>query len=261
LLSGLVSLALLSVGTISGCATGDPRTPSSDQATTDEQKITAYVEASSLALNNGDLTSALSYALQAEKVDPSNSSIEHLKALIFSARGERSTAIECARKAVSLDPKSAGANNTLGKLLIDDGHGDEAEPYLLLAAHDPLNREAYKAWTNLGISYYRKLEYTKSVNAMDHAIASSPMNACVAFYYRGHVRMTQGKIAEAIQDYDSSTKKFCAAFADGRLALGIAYERDRQFEKARRTYLEVLDRFKDNPKLAEQASNHLKNLP
>jgi Tfp pilus assembly protein PilF len=246
---------LLLVLSLSACATSSPTEKSAND------RLATYLEASSSALTAHDFAGALSYAMQAEKIDPSSSPVQHIKALIFAARGDRTTAIACARKALELDPKSSAVGNTLGKLLLDEGRGSEAEPYLLMAARDPLNREAYKAWTNLGIYYYRKKEYSSAANAMDQAINAEPQNACVAFYYRGHIRMSEGKLREAIRDYDSSTRNFCAEFADGRLALGIAYERDRQFEKARRTYLEIIDRFKDNPQIAESATQHLKYLP
>ncbi|MDR3606070.1 MAG: tetratricopeptide repeat protein [Oligoflexia bacterium] len=254
-----LAVCLLAMGLILGANACS--TTRSQGEKSDNDRAVAYIDAASVALSSNDLAGALAYALQAEKIEPSSAAIQHLKALIFAARGDHATAIECARKAVELDPKSPTANNTLGKLLLDNGRGQEAVPHLMLAANDPLNREAFKAWTNLGIYYYRKMDYAKSIDALDRAIAAGPLNACIALYYRGHIHMAQGKLPQAINDYDSSTRKFCADFADGRVALGIAYERDHQYEKARRTFLEVLDRFKDNTNVAERATQHLKSLP
>lgn len=264
-LKKLVPLLIAIAASAFSCATpATPTAPTTDRDGTEKStdaRMRAYLDAATVALNGNDLPGALSYAREAEKLDPSNAGVQHLKALIFAARGERPTALMYARKAVSLDPTSSGASNTLGKLLVDDGKESEAEPYLLLAARDPVNREAYKAWTNLGIAYYRQGKYAKSTEAMDHAIMEAPLVACVAFYYRGHIEMAQSKLRAAIHDYDSSTRKYCADFADGKLALGLAYERDHQYDKARRTYIEVLDRFKDNTQVADQATHHLKYLP
>jgi Tfp pilus assembly protein PilF len=254
-LSFVVSIVMC--GAISGCATQPGARP-----TKEEDRVTAILDASAAALSQGDNAGALSYALEAEKLVSERADIEHLKALIYAARGERDTAIEYARRAVTLDPKSSMANNTYGKLLIDDGRGKEGVPFLLQAARDPLNREAYKAWTSLGIYEYHKADYIRATDDLGHAIEASPMNACIAYYYRGHIHLSQGHLKDAIRDYDSSRRKFCADFADGYLALGIAYERDKQYDRARRTFLETRDQFKDgNPTVAEQATNHLKTLP
>jgi Tfp pilus assembly protein PilF len=250
-------LLFAGLGVVSACAT-QPETRPSKQ----ENHVAAVLDAGVAALGAGDLTGALSYVLEAEKIVSERSDIEHLKALIYAARGERDTAIEYARRAVMLDPKSSMASNTYGKLLIDDDRGKEGAPYLRQAAHDPLNREAYKAWTSLGIYEYHQADFARASDDLDHAIEASPMNACIAYYYRGHIHLSQGELKDAIRDYDSSTRKFCADFADGHLALGIACERDKQYDRARRVFLETREQFKDgNPTVAEQATNHLKTLP
>ena len=253
----LVVGMLVFSGAFSGCATSPDARP-----TKEEDRVNAMLNAGIAALSVGDYAGALSYTLEAEKRVSERSDIEHLKALIYASKGERGIALEYARRAVTLDPKSSMANNTYGKLLVDDGRGKDGVPYLLAAARDPLNREAFKPWTTLGIYEYHSAHYGRANDYLSHAIESSPVNACIAYYYRGHIHLSQGDLKDAIRDYDSSTRKFCADFPDGHLALGIAFERDKQYDRARRIFLETRDMFKENnPTVAEQAMDHLKTLP
>jgi TolA-binding protein len=95
---------------------------------------------------------------------------------------------------------------------------------------------------------------------LNRAVLDAPNQACIALYYRGHIKLREAKFDEAIHDYDQATRKTCAKFGEAHLALGIAYEKNRQFELARKTFLEIQKRY-PNTKLAEQALDQLRYLP
>jgi Tfp pilus assembly protein PilF len=212
------------------------------------------------ALNEGDSTGALENLLAAEKEDPKLAVLHHSKALAFYAKQDLATALIEARKAVELQPDYSDANNTLGKLLMDASKADEAIAPLTRAASDPLYRQNFKPLTNLGILFYRRGNYIRASEYLSRAITAAPNGACVAFYYRGHIRLSESKFREAVEDYDSAGKRVCAGFADAHLAMGIAYERGKQYEMARKKYLEIQQRY-PNTKVAEQAISHLRFLP
>lgn len=227
---------------------------------TDEEKARLYIEAANASLNEGDPTTALQQIMTAERFDANLPEEHHTKALIFVAKHDLGTAIIEARKAVQLDPKFSAANNTLGKLLMDIGRPDEAIKPLQTSAQDPLYAEAYKPWTNLGILFYRRMDWAQANHDFNRAIEESPQAACIAYYYRGHIALQRGKLRSAIEDYELASKRYCAGFAEAHLALGIAYEREKQYDRARKIYLEIQDRF-GSSHVAEQAMNHLKYLP
>jgi Tfp pilus assembly protein PilF len=212
------------------------------------------------AILEGDATGALENLFRAEKFDSKLPELYHSEAIAFYMKHDLDTALEKARKAVALNPGYADANNTLGKLLIDKGQGEEAIPYLTKAADNPLYREAFKPLTNLGIIYYRRGNYEQSDYYLSRAITESPDRSCVAFYYRGHIRLHDSRFKDALSDYDHAGKKVCAGFADAHLAMGIAYERSKQYELARKKYLEIESRFPNTP-YADQAMNHLRSIP
>jgi Tfp pilus assembly protein PilF len=251
---GLILVTISVSAALASCATTGSKQTSSDE------RAALYVNAANGALADGQPVTAFQDLVEAEKLSPKMPEIYHTRALVYASKGEFPQAIEAAKKAVQLNPKYSAANTTLGKLLMDNGRADEAIQYLQAAGADDLYPEAYKPLTSLGILYYRKMDLKQAGVYFDKAVAADPRGACVAYYYRGHIHLHQGEFRQAIRDYDQATRRFCAGFAEAHLALAIAYERDKQYDSARKKYLEIKDHF-SNTSVAEQAMSHLKYLP
>ena len=248
-------LSLLFIAT--ACASGGKSKASA------EEKARTYLEAAAAAKVEGDLTGALQYLNEAEQLDDTLPEMYHLKAIVLNQKRERVLAIQSVRKALELKPKYSDAMNTLGRLLMDDGKVSstvEAEKWLKTAASDLLYRDAWKPRTNLGILQYRRGDDVKALDSLNKAVEASPLHACVAHYYIGHIRLKAGSFLEAARSYDKATQKFCAGFADAHLAEGVALERGREYDKARSKFLEVTKTF-PNTSIADQAMNRLKGLP
>lgn len=251
------SLGFLCLLVASACASGGK----SGSRASDKARI--YLEAAAAAKVEGDLTGALQYLNEAEQLDDTLPEMHHLKAIVLNQKRERALAIQSVRKALELRPKYSDAMNTLGRLLMDEGKAaevNEAEKWLKTAASDLLYRDAWKPKTNLGIIHYRRGDDVKALESLNKAVESSPVHACVAHYYIGHIRLKSGSFLEAARSYDRATQKFCAGFADAHLAEGVALERGREYDKARRKFLEVTRAF-PNTAIADQAMNRLKGLP
>jgi len=225
-----------------------------------EERARFLVEIAGGSLDEGDPTGALQSLAQAEVENPTMPEIFHTRALAFNAKHDLPLAIQAAKRAVELKPDYSDANNTLGKLLMDDGQTSAAIKYLTLAASDILYRDAYKAQTNLGILNYRQGRFNKSLEYLNRAILSSPVLACVAYYYRGNLDLRDSNFKDAVRDYAKATQQVCANFQLAHLALGIALEESRQFDRARKTFLEIQKRF-PNTRVADQAFEHLRKLP
>ena len=249
------SFAVASLGILSASACS-----SGPKKMTHEERARTFVEVANGALSEGDPVGALQALVKAEEEGVDLPEIHHMRAIAYTYRKDLEHALEEARKAVALAPNFAEAQNTLGKLLIDKGSLDEAIPHLKASVADPLYRSSFKPYSNLGILFYRRGDYTQARTNFDRAIDSNPMAACVAYYYRGHLGVRSGRLHDAIRDYTQATHRMCADFRDAHLALGIAYERSRDFDHARRKYLEIGQRFPDTP-TAEQAYVHLRDLP
>jgi len=251
----LAPLFLIALFAVSGCSS----TPAEKNiSSTDRARL--YVEAANGALAEGDPTGALVLLKKAETENNEVPEIFHSRAIALYVKRDIKGAIESARRAVEIKPDYADANNTLGKLLIDAGDYNAAEKVLQSPASNVLYRESYKSNTSLGIIHYRRGNLAKATENLDKAIFDAPVAACMAYYYRGHVYLKKGEFKNAIRDYGLATRKVCANFADAHLALATAYERNKDYELARKKYLDIKMNF-PNTKIADQAMDRLRYLP
>ena len=246
--------ALFGIITLSACAS------SSTRALSKSERAQLLLEIANGSLAEGDPTGALQNLVAAEKIDPTLPEIYHSKALAFYAKHDYPAAIVEAKHALKLRPDYDDANDTLGKLLLDTGDYADAVVPLTAAANDPLYRGAYKALTNLGILYYRQSQFAKAKTYFRQATLASPSIACIASYYLGNLSLRESRFKDAIRHYDQATRGFCGGFADAHLAVGIAYQEDRQFDLARKKFLEVQKQYPNTP-VADEAISRLRTLP
>jgi tetratricopeptide (TPR) repeat protein len=237
----------------SGCATSKP-------TFSKEDRLRTWMELAQAALAENDPTAALQSLAEAEKVDPDHTEILFLRTRAFHMKQDYTRALAEIQKFVEKSPKSSDGQLTMGIIYMELGKSKDALAPLMVAANDPLYERASQAQTNLGILYYRQGDFKESELWFNKAIQEAPATACVAHYYRGHLRLKESKFKDAADSYQRSTKQFCGAFAEGFLALGIVYQHLKDFDQARKTFLEVEKRF-PNTKLAEQAMERLRKLP
>jgi len=236
------------------CATADKKELSS------EERARLWVSSAQSSLAENDFTGALQLLAKAETENADVPEIYLTRSMVFYRKHDLPQALKTVKMALKLKPDSSDAKNTYGRLLMENGDLDSAIKPLTEAANDSLFREAFKAETNLGIIYYRKSDFAQSEKFLNRAIENAPVGACVAYYYRGHLRLRESRFSSAIQDYDLATKKFCTNFPDAHLAMGIALQESRQYDKARKKFLEIEERF-PNTKIAEQAVKRLRSVP
>jgi Tfp pilus assembly protein PilF len=237
-----------------GCATA-----TSKKELSPREHAQLHVDAANAALMENNLPKVFQFLQKAEEYDSAFAIIYHLRAIAFYMRNENAQALAEIKKGIQRAPNDVEMNNTYGKILLDAGDYKNAEAPLLKSANDPAYVDAYKAQTNLGILFYRQNNLEKARTYFDLAVASSP-SACIAQYYLGHIQLKQGKLVDATTSYDRATQKLCAGFADAHLALGIAYERNKQYDLARKKFVDIKQNF-PNTKVAEQAMDRLTYLP
>lgn len=240
-------------GVLSGCSSMRTSKDSQSQA----QKWVGLAEAS---LGDNDPTGALQELLKAEEIDSELPSLHHVRALAYLAKSDLPSARDSARRAHELAPKDSPIATTYGKILIDLNRYADAEGVLLPAARDPLYREAYRPRTNLGILNLRRGDYSAARFHFDRAIQESPEQACVAYHFRGQLGVKQGRLKDAIKDLERSTQRICAGYGEAEVSLGSALVSDRQYDRARKKFLEINDRFPGTT-WADAAMERLRGLP
>ncbi len=248
-----VYLSIVLLGAVS-CSSTPKKTVST------EEHARLLVNIANAQFQEGDPTGALQVLEQAEAENPKIPDLYHTRALCYFAKKDYPQAIASVKKALALRPDYPDAQTTLGKFYLDTGRYADAKAILAAPAKNALYRDSFKAWTNLGIISYREGEIVEAEKQFTHAIDQAPAQACIAYYYRGHIGLKKGQLQQAIRDYDQATKRICGGFSDAHLALGIAYESAKQYEKARKKYLETSQKFAGT-EVADRAMNNLKRIP
>lgn len=219
-----------------------------------------WVAIGASALEEGDSSGALQSLARAEELGSRSPALHHVRALAYLQRKDLAPALEAARMAHELAPRDSQIATTYGKLLMDAGRHQEAEKALLPAANDPLYSESYRARTNLAILYLARGQDAPASEQIERAINESPQRACHAYYFRSQMGLKSGRLRQSLKDLDRATQGACAGFAEAHLGLGLALARDRQYEKARKKFVEISQRFRGT-EYAEKALENLGYLP
>lgn len=241
---------------ILGCSTGEKQSMKGSK----KDRASHLVDAAQGALMERDPIGALQYLKAAEEMAPDLPTIYHVRALAFQDRKMIDESLVEMKKAVELDPNNSYSNNTYGKFLMDAGQYKLAEVYLRKAAEDTTFRESYKARTSLGMLYYKLNNLELADKNLVTAINDDPGNACIAYYYRGHILVKKGQLTDASKMYEKASTRLCSAFVDAHFALGLVYEKNRNYDLARKKYLDISQNFPDS-NYSTQAIQKLRKIP
>jgi type IV pilus assembly protein PilF len=210
--SPLKALTLLLAVTALACSSGQTK---KDPSPTERARL--LTDIASAALGEGDSTGALAYLDQAQQLDPKSPGIHYLFALAYYQKKELDLAIASARKTVTLAPRFTDAKNTLGKLLVEKGEYDEAEPLLREAASDLKNPNAYMARTNLGMLYFKSGKKDLAKAEFTRVIGENAQNGCVSAYFRGQIFFEQGLFEKAQKDFHLAGRGYCGNLRDAHI--------------------------------------------
>ena len=250
--------ALILVLLFAGCASHSDLTK--NEPPTPHERALLLMNVAASSLSDGDATGAIISLQEANTLDPKIAELHYLFALAYFQKNETTLATQSARKALQLKPDFSKAKNTLGKLLLDQGKDIEAEKYLLDATQDLTFREAYLAKTNLGILYYKKMNYHQATYWLTSALTENPTLACIAAFYRGKIYLEQNLFEKAQADFSISSKNACASLSESHLALGQTFIRLKKYDQARAKMLEIKQLFPTTDS-AISAERYLKEIP
>ncbi len=201
-LGSLTVLSLVLAAAVAGCRAREPG------AETVKRGQAAYDLAFD-AFKRNSMREALAHVRRAIELDDENASAAYLGSLVmlvFCADDDASPdcrydeAEQFVRQALKLDPEMRDAKNTLGVVLVHRGKPKEAILVLEPLAHDMLYQSPEKSWGNLGWAYLEAGQGAEAVSALQRSVAAQPL--------------------------------FCV----GHYRLGLAFEKQREFEAAREAF-------------------------
>lgn len=170
---------------------------------------------------------ALDHALRAVELDEQNADAAHLVSLIYLEFCQNSKIGECrlseaeryVRRAITADPHSLEAQNTLAVILVHQKRYEEAISVLQPITTNILYATPEIAWGNLGWAYLESRNFDKAVNALSRAVAAEP-RFCVGNYRLGVAYHRLGQLASARDALDRALETAapgCGALQDAYL--------------------------------------------
>lgn len=141
-----------------------------------EENFTAaqWVDKSYNFSMSGDYNKAIECANKAIQLNPENDKAWNNLGAAYYYLKNYNKAIEYANKASQLNPKNDSAWNNLGNAYSSLGDYNKAIEYLNKAIQ--LNSKNASAWNNLGLTYYSLGDYNKTIEYCNKAIQLNPKN-------------------------------------------------------------------------------------
>jgi len=204
----------------------------------------------------GTLLIALIAAGPGEATGPASSTTEVADAERFLDAGRLLLAEQAARNAVELEPESARAHDTLGRILVRRERAAEAESELSRAADlDPTLAGVQR---ELGRVRFELERYEPARAAFDRALEQDPDDAEV-WLWAGLCELELGFPGRAIDAFERAARDpEYAAIAD--FNIGVAHDVLGNERKARRAFQRALSR-KLPRAVADRATDRLDELP
>jgi len=134
-----------SVREVEGGATGELGSPTAQPGPAD-----VYIGLAGAYLRQGQLTLALQNARKAVIVDPKSSNAHYVLGLVQQRLDQFDLADEAYRKAINIDPRNPDALNAYGSFLCERGRYDDADRYFRQALENPLYQSPWLALHNAG---------------------------------------------------------------------------------------------------------------
>jgi type IV pilus assembly protein PilF len=249
---------VLSILSVLGSACSS--SPKGVRSLSKQEKIDGLMKIAEAAVTENDPISALETLNQIRELDSSIPRVYYLYSLAYLNKKELALAEDAARRAVKLDPRYTSAKNALGKVLLDRGNLQEAEPLLKEAASDILYRESVLPKINLGILYFKKMDYANSEKWLNAAISEGGPVICMARFYLGRVQLELNQTGKAVKNLMTSIKGACSGISDAHMELGKAFIRQKRYDEARAKFIEIQRLFPEGDTY-DQAGEFLRGIP
>lgn len=218
------------------------------------QKAEIHYRLGYQSLQQGDATTALKEFLEAEKLNPKDSSIQFALGTAYNAKGHFHEGLNHYRKALEIDPKFTEAHNALGATYLELGQWDDAIREFDLVLKDYLYLTPFYPLNNLGRAYYKKGDRPKAIEYYKKALAMKP-DFGLAYYNLGLVYKDNKQMEEAIAAMRSAVT-YAPTFLDAHFQLGVLSFEAGKRDQARKAFEEVV-RIAPQSEIAQLAQQYL----
>jgi Tfp pilus assembly protein PilF len=198
---------------LGGCA--------SSEKTKQEADLRMQLGTSFLAKRN--YPAAMRELQTAVALDPKNAQAQNNLGLAYFFRDRYDLAETALRHAVEIDPKMNDARDNLARVLIEEGRGEDAIRELRAVLADLTYPAADRAWTNMGLAYFRRGDFGQARAKFAEAIRLNREN-CLAQTLFGRSLLEMGEFRNASESLDNAIQ-ICkdAEFDEPHYFSGLSY--------------------------------------
>jgi len=227
---------------------------------TKEREANAYRRVGEAHMQQGNFAAAMVEFKKAEAKNPNDHLLYYDMGLVYSRLGKFDEAIASYKKALELSPNYGPAINSLGNAYAGKEDWDQAILYYNKVIKDVLYATPHIAYSNLGNAYYYKGDLERSEEYYRQALEIRP-DFITALSGLSETYIAMGRIPDAVAQLEKAVRK-APDNAVLHFQLGRAYQLALEFEKAYRSYQQVVRLVPDSALAdqAEEASREVKAL-
>ena len=179
--------------------------------------------------------------------------------LAYYGLGKKSLAKEQLMKAIEIDPNYSDAYINLANFALEDKQYDQAKGYLKKALDNLEYKYRHRALTNLAqIEFF--LNNTDRARELLYQSLQSNSEYCMTHFLLGSIAMRENNSKRAADEFKKSVAKTCVSNVEGHYQLGLAYLKNREFDKARNVFVMLIDQHSETIQ-GQKASDQLRNIP
>ncbi len=247
-----ILIGLAAVLALSSCSAHNTVSPQ------DEKIAQAIQKEGEAYLRRGNFTQALKKFLEAEKRDPEDPYLQHNLGLAYMGKDKYKLAEKHFKKAMELNPDYVAAVNSLGTAYLRQEKYDKAIEYFQKVADNMLYAKPHYAFSNMGWAYVGKNEYNRALKFFSRALDTNP-EFVQAIHGKARAWLSLQQPEKAVSFLEKKIQKL-PGYSVLHSDLAKAYETVYEYDKARRSWHQVLNIAPEYSSIAEEAELRLKQL-
>ncbi|MGE4232591.1 MAG: tetratricopeptide repeat protein [Bacteriovoracia bacterium] len=251
----LSAISILLIAFLSGCAHRAPQVKKAEP----EELSKLNTDLGTQALLRADYSQAVEDLRRAVSLNPKNGMAHNHLGLAYFGLQRKDLAKQEFEKAVEINPSDSDAYINLGTMATDEKNHKLAKHYYQKALDNLEYRMRHRALTNLAQVYITENNLDEAKRLLFQSLQHNP-DYCLSHFLLGSVYSRENNPKKAADEFKASVAKTCVANPEGHYQLGVAYMKSRQYDKARSTFVFLIQEFPES-KQASKAGNELRNIP
>lgn len=237
---------------IVGCSTISETLNASDK---NKKRAEIFFRHGTTMVQQGSYSKGLRYLKQATELDPDNEEYMNNLGLAYIARGAKNEAEASFKKTLEINPDFTEAKHNLGAFYLHTNNLTEAEKYLIEATKDLTYEGVNQSLYLLATISIRRKEDKKAEKYLLEA-TSNNSGFCKGWYALSEIELKNQRFLAAQKYLEKATNGVCFEFPQGHYELGKLYLKNRNYDLARKKFINIIKLFPET-NWAKQAKSSL----